>query len=350
MAIISGLYHVVDQQCNHDQIVSLLRKYKDINKKTQEEVRLSGSKQQVLENLQRVVSLDIVPKDEVYALIQECEENGHQRVYYFLPADNDTRDLCRRATVVADALFGEEWGDDYFPEFSRATESERWADFRTSLPGKPKDWIAKIYGHERIFRMKHRRRTNVTATSYREVLDFEVEDYNTVFVVRWNSAGVLEIRIDQAGIDKSGVAERRLQKVWMMLASALPERQFVPWDLRDAMTEMLSQRSDKEELYDLGTCCVLDAKHGAVEFSPFKDDESIDDEAGRAKAIDELLGHKAKGSHLVISWLADGEAFDSKESLRTVVTGENHNCLVVTSRVSAKVMDYVTNQLRTFAS
>jgi len=115
MAIISGLYKTVDLQCTAPQIALLLKTYKDINERTKEEIRYSGSKPDLLANLQRVVSLDLIPKSEVYQLIQRSEENGHQHIYFFEPL-GEAKHRCADVTEIADGLFGEEWGDDYFPQ------------------------------------------------------------------------------------------------------------------------------------------------------------------------------------------------------------------------------------------
>src|SRR2546430_2718161 len=105
MALVTGLFKVVDQQCTAPQIHGLLEKYKDLNKLTKAEIRLSGNKPDLLQNLQRVVSLSppLIPRSDVFQLIQGAEENGHQHVYFYRPSAR-IRAICRDGTEVATAL------------------------------------------------------------------------------------------------------------------------------------------------------------------------------------------------------------------------------------------------------
>jgi hypothetical protein len=348
MAIISGIYKIVDKECTQPQIAELLKKYKDINEITKGEIRHSLSKQGLIENLQRVVSLNLIPKSEVYDLIQQSEENGEQHIYYYRP-QGKTAEMCAEGTEIANALFGESWGVDYFPQFERRTEKLKWADFRLGFDGKGKDWVAKLYGHERILRLQKREKVDITATGYREILDYEAEDYNTVLVVRWNHPRLLEVRIDQTGMQKAGTAESRLESVWEEINKAIPQSDCTPWDLRKAITYMLVNRTDNHEVYDLGTVRLLDASHGGVQFDPFKPTESIDGDAGRTAALNDLLKSKAQGTRAAITWKTNEECKELNKSLLTIVTGEQFNCLVVSSKTSASVLDYVTNKLRKYS-
>jgi len=236
-----------------------------------------------------------------------------------------------------------------FRNLDRNVEKLRWADFRTGINGKSKDWLAKLYGHERVLKLKKREKVDVTATGFREILDYEAEDYNTVLVVRWNHPGLLEIRIDQTGLQKAGLAEERLAAVWDLLSSALKESECRPWDLRKSITKMLQSRVKNAELYELGTVKMLDGAHGNVQFDPYKATESIDGDTGRTIAIDGLLANKAQGTGAAISWKPHEDIESLEKSLLTAITGEAFNCLAITSKTSSEIIDYVTNKLREFS-
>src|SRR5262245_12099919 len=127
--LFSGLYEIVDQQCNAAQIAALLSTAKNINEQAKKDTRLTGSKKNLIDNLRYAVGKRHIKQADVYNLIRESEENGQQHVFYFRPNTKDAKDLCRDGTEVANRLFEEVWGSDYFPKFERKANKNLWLIF-----------------------------------------------------------------------------------------------------------------------------------------------------------------------------------------------------------------------------
>src|SRR5688572_13510784 len=91
----SDVYTAIAERCTAEQIRDLLRVYKDINKETKKEVHVTGAKDDILANLKRAVSKQIIPRDAPILLLREAEENGHQHIFYFKPRNREVVAKCR---------------------------------------------------------------------------------------------------------------------------------------------------------------------------------------------------------------------------------------------------------------
>lgn len=127
--------------------------------------------------------------------------------------------------------------------------------------------------------------------------------------------------------------------------------QLMPFQLNRALTEMIAGIKAHRKQFALGSVRLKDAKQGTVDFNPYDPEETLDSETGRSKAIDALIRSSAEGSRVIIKWKKCEETPKDfpKEGLQTIVSGEDCNELIVGSRVSASVIDYVTNQLYKFS-
>ncbi|MHC2068340.1 hypothetical protein ACYFX5_12820 [Bremerella sp. T1] len=344
--LFSGLYEIVEHQCKYDHIQALLREYKEHSKKHFSEIRYSGTKPEIVKNLRRVVSAGLIPKQRVYDLIQSSEENGHQHIFYFRPSDQ-LLETIRKGDEIAQALFEDQWGEDFFPRFDRFEDSLSWSDFRIGLPGKPKDWVAKVYGHQKVNRVTKREIKDETATSFTEVVNYVRKDFSYILMARWNDPDLLEVRIDQEGLLKSGMLETRLGDILSLLGKAIPADQIEPAALTNVVHNLLEKRTENKSQYIIGTARLHDASRGIIDFYPDHDDEEIDTDPGRAEALNNLLAAKARARKMGIKWKQiEGSEHILPGDLPTVITGEHLNQLVISSKTTAAAIDYVTNQLR----
>ncbi len=126
MAKQENLYVLIEKHCNAEQVRDLLRKYKDINKETKAEIHITGSKDEVIENLRRVVSKGLIPKDDPINLLRDCEENGQQHIFYFRAKNQSVRKHCKDFDDIVEKLIGYEWDASSFPRFDFVPDDYQW--------------------------------------------------------------------------------------------------------------------------------------------------------------------------------------------------------------------------------
>lgn len=352
--IVSGLSDVLDQQCTGSQLHAFLKPFWELSKRHKELIQLSGKKSELVTSITRCISGGLIPSEKVHDLIRRSEENGHQHVYYFKPKAA-VRQLCRDGSEVAEALFGDQWGPDVFPSYDREPGTEKWVDFRVGVNGRPNDWLAKIYGHERLNRHRNQTREDVDESSFRVIHEFDIEHYSTVFIVRWHTAGLLEIRVDQSGITAKKVLDERIAKIWNMLPDPLIRENFEDWDLSKANTTITTDYKKLSARLRVGAVSLSDGSQGVVSFDPKHDNEDISSDRGREVAVHGLLKNGAETRGLVLYWQPHGEDNEDApkeltEPLRVVIATDCSNHIFITSKTTPSAVDYVTNQLRSFAA
>jgi hypothetical protein len=325
-----------------EQIRALLREFKDVN--PQEVLVSGGTKEEVIKHLKRAVAVKAVPFDRVLILLHESEENGDQHIFYVKPKNPKTLKICRDGALIAEKLWGEDWGDMGFPFFKLPHDSYQWADFRIGLPGKPKDWIAKLYGHEVHYKYIREEFLNGELVKY-----YSKREENTTCLARWNDPDLLELRIPRTSSTSHGSIEKRLQMLWQHLSPALSAGDFIAWELNDTRRGILQRRDEHKATYRVTTLEFTDSELGKASFSPNTDDEGADDAEERKAAIDAYLKGKGDCHHLIITWHADESAKALPDDLKVISGGKDTNEVVIKARTSSAAVDYVTNQLRHFS-
>lgn len=325
-----------------DQIKALLREFKDVN--PQEVLISAGTKEEAIKHLKRAVAVKAIPFNRVLTLLYESEENGDQHIFYVMPSTPKVLKLCRNGAAIAEKLWGEDWGDMGFPFFTRPLESYAWADFRIGLPGKPQDWVAKLYGHEVHYKYVRQEHRDGELVKY-----YSKKEETTTLLARWNDPDLLELRVPRTSSSSHGSIEKRLETLWQHLSPALSAGDFSAWELNNARRCILQRREEFKTTFRVTTLEFTDSELGKASFAPNTDDEGADDAEERKAAIDAYLKGKGDCHHLIVTWLAEESSKALPDDLKVVSGGKDTNELVIKSRTSSSAVDYVTNQLRHFS-
>ncbi len=339
-----NLYQLLNDRCNTEQIRDLLRKFKDLNEVTKKDIRIGGNKEDVLRNLKRAVTKKHIPPNEPIGLLRDCEENGHQHIFYFKPRTAAVRKRCQDYDEILESLIGQEWSEEY-PLFEFIPDDYQWVDFRNALPGKPQDWLFKAYGQETYFQ-----RTKVEHPARnRRIEYYEAEEVRVVCIARWNNNDLLEIRIDTERLESVRARQDRLAQVWTLLSGALDANDFLPWDLCSARRHVSVMRASLTDV-EIGELRLVDSERGIASFRPETEHESVDDLDARTRAIDAFVTNDdSEVPVLNLHWkIPDKSRKDNPLQVSTVCGGRNTNELVIRARTQAGAIDYVTNRLRQF--
>lgn len=332
-------YDLVDSLCTVEQVKDVLREYK-ADYGTDVRVTAPDKATLIASNLANAVDAGIVPAHRVFELIRSSEENGNQHVFYFKAGTDSIRARLRRGRdVIAPHLWGEQWETTTgFPKPNLVPNEYVWADFRPGKQGRGMDWVAKLYGHESVERF-----TGEIEEQGRYIYrQYEVVDERVVCVARWNDPDLLELRVPRATSKK--LISRRLRTLTEALAPAIDAADIVPWDLAAARKNLLRRQDQHRSVYDLGDTRLRDSAHGTALFHPYTEEEDLFTAIERHDAV-ELLLRQGDCEQLTVRWLPRGPV---QEMVRAVIGALAPNEVNILPQTSPEVVDYVTDQLRSF--
>ncbi|EKK02296.1 hypothetical protein RBSH_02332 [Rhodopirellula baltica SH28] len=345
------LFQQIDLQCTGDQLHEFLHQIQQRSQEAERSINRSGSKDDQVQNLKSAVDARFVELPEVLDFLRKCEECGRQTIFLLEPKNDEVKNRLQDATTIATELFGEEWGPDYFPIHERPVEGIQWVDCRVKIPGHPRDWCLKAYGHEVIEETIENKREEIDERHFRDIRDVEILDVNTVAVVRWRDPHFLEVRVDKLRSSGFNEMRNRLASIGQMLSPAINiQTECVSYSLQDSLRRLIdgrrAQAADKT-VYRVTSIKFLDRREGSNELRPMMAGEDVDSDVGRTESIEALMKNGAKPSRVALEWL-DGEwAPDSlPDSLSTTVEGDSCDAVSIASRVTPEVLDYVINKLR----
>jgi len=346
------LFERVRDKVNADSIKAVLSKAKD---DIPGDFGISGNSEELLGHLRDAVNAGSLTTEQVYALLQEGEENGVQTILCYAPKSEETRQLCSDPSEVAKRLFGENWSTSTgFPLLPRLETGWEIVDFRTPYAGKSSDWLMKVY----TFQESKVLVKNLESDEVHFALQLKKNEYAVIYerrviesvcIARWNAhheSPLLELRIELA---------RRLPRfkidinaLWSKLKPVFEQEDFELWDLRVILQKMLRECQDKTDIYQIGLVNLKDSGEGNVRYTPYTEHEPIDTNPTRLKTIHQLLDDGGQCDRLVMSWMADGSGGAFGGNLRTYAGSRGTNVLVVRAQTTERAVNYVTDQLRSF--
>ena len=345
VADLKGAYLRAHEVCTSDQIVDLLRRYKHVSSVTEEEIRLSGSKVELIQNLRRAVSKGLLPERAVRVLVRDAEENGDQHIFYYKPASQTAR---RRIRAVVGHL-QESDGHTFArkPIYGFPKKGLRWVDFRTDIGNKPDDWLLKAY-------MSDSKLEKVDERDPREggldlVVSYRRQPIDVVLVIRWNEPDLLELRVSSDGL--TGVSKKKkrltlLLKEFQELTS-IGAGQLDEWSLTSATTRLMQADKTNADI-TIGESSLVTQGGRKFHASGVQDDESIYDDPDAAAAIRQLLKKQSTAESTTVRWELPRHLSGYKRSvaLSVKVGGRFTNEISIGPKVDPGVVDYVTSKLR----
>lgn len=352
------LFERLQSKVNKDTIYSLLAEYAQ---RFPGEIQVSGNKPELIDHLRNAAAIGRIPQEQVFDLLREGEENGGQTVLYYTPKSVAVRERCSRPEELAETLFGANWRQEQkFPKLIGLSSGYEVVDFRVGYMGKPNDWLMKIYTfQEREVEVQEIKPGEAAGRAillglkdnqYAVVMERQVVE--SVCIARWNDHPehpLLELRVELAG--RLPRFKMDVNAIWTRLQAAMHrEEDFDLWELRRSLDRMLRDCQSNSDRYLLGLVNLKDSGEASIRYKPYTEHEPIDTNPTRLRTIHDLLDDGGQCDRLAINWLAEGSGGALERNLRTYAGSRGNNELVIHAEATSRAVDYVTDQLRSFAS
>jgi hypothetical protein len=336
---VDKLLKLVEQECTAEAVRDLLRKAK----KADEQVRVSEANKSAIiqRNLREALDRRSIEYDQVYSLLCAAEENGSQHIFYYRTTTEQAETLYNEPERVATALFGPMWRETVgVPQFHLEPIDTVWSHFRIEhREGGHMTWTAKLYSglERRDFIREEEKEGNLVLRVYEKRLSREV------YLVRWHSWGLLELRVPRSGSRK--VVLEWLGVLWSAIQAAIKPEDFEPWQLHEVCLNLIKRRVPNKGRYRLGNARMMDQQTGIAEFTPPSNEEDLCSDPARDQAV--RLYHECH--ELGVYWLEQTNTPGPQVELRTIIGKCKPNDVLIAAKTTAEAVDYVTYRLREFA-
>lgn len=343
---LEDLYELVFQNCNLGPVQDLLRRYKNDQSTPQElrdEIRITGDKAHgiITENLRTAVSRGAIPESEVFALLQESEENGRQHIFFFRPRNPEAIAILSEQERISQSLLGNNWKKSgRLPRLQLQPDGYCWSDFRYIGEG---GWVAKLYGHSFTEENTDRREDGPRAWW----IKVEMKDSRLVCLARWRpNENLLELRVADSG------AQMLLLVLKTHIHPAFDvDRWCIPWEMGRIRHRLLNPEEADLEIYEYGGWSAEDSEKYVLQGGPhIQDAESPAFASDLTKSL--ISSIAASEEHqkrkLVVHWKPTDQN-GNKKNLRTVLgTIANTHEMIVSAQASSQGIDDVIHRLLQF--
>jgi hypothetical protein len=332
------LLQLVDEHCTSRTITKLLQEAKARDK----DIRVSGNKTSILQNLRDGISRGTIPQADVYQMLCAAEENGNQHVFYYEPVDSSLIAKYNDGDAVATALFGAGWQAAMkFPQLYLDDIGVKWSDFRIApTAGGHLTWTGKIYSGKD--RPKFLRQEDREHGEFARIYKYEF--VREIYLVKWHSFGLLELRVPRRE-SKADVISAVQQDLWPSIASAVSPDDFREWDLSIARRRLKNEHEQHKSLYERGNIRAQSSGLGGAYFTVAHGDDELGSDPEHAQAV-QLYQDVIE---LVINWLPQQQTDAIEASLRTVIGKVANNEVLIAAKATADAVNYVTYRLREFS-
>jgi hypothetical protein len=346
------LYSQINEQCTAEEIRNLLRIIQDRSNKAKSDILISGSKDDLVKNLELAVQLRHCTEDEVYKLLWDSEEVGKQHILLLRPAPAGLAAITADITdgsSVASALFDEMSLGDLFPQFDYPVSGYAWVDFRMRDNG---GWLGKAYGRE-VFRQSRGAPETVELAGgiIQEIRQYSWKEVKAVLVANWRAAaGIFELRVDISNLQNEKNLEDRRAALWNLLKPAFSSADVIGIDIDGLLGSIIFQRDEPEnrKRYTVSRVELTDPRSGQVRVIP-KASEALDDDLGRRASLEAMQKNQFKPSLARVEWKNGlDDCPDCMTEPVSVVIEKTSNGpeLRILKRITNATYEYIFNQLR----
>lgn len=191
---IDELFKLLDDFCTNDQLRQLIRVYRPTDK----DFHLTGKRDQLRSSVRRLFDTGHLRRGTLDTLLERAEENGRQHIYLYIPSSEDVGRAMNEFTAVERVLLHGKTRDDAgLPKFLIRPDGVVPADLRLErrTGTKYSFWVYKLYAGVENWRLYGEPKIVEEGGDEIKLVRYKKRYTREVFVAKWHSFGLLEIRI-----------------------------------------------------------------------------------------------------------------------------------------------------------
>lgn len=331
---------------NQSDIHELLKKYKDENK---ENIKLTGNKLFLINNLLEAATSEIISEFEIQALIKDSEEYGDQYIFFFKPIDDSVIGKYNNGNNIVNSII-QPHVISKFPKFSLKPDSLDWADFRFPNRGISNTWLFKMY--DKKVREIKTNETIDTSNRERHVTYTKIES-RLIYIVEWNSDNLLEIKISRTSFDSIKSLDSSLilikKNIYNNGKGIDMHSEVTPLDLTSCINNILDNSVINKNIYTLLSVNLLDSEFGKASIRCHDEDSDLLSDDSRKKAIEAYKKGGGKAEGIAVRFLAEGSNGELKSDLNIIIGKEAINKIIIPSKIKPQEYRYVKRKIAEFS-
>jgi hypothetical protein len=170
---------------------------------------------------------------------------------------------------------------------------------------------------------------------------YEREYARDIWLVKWHSHGLLELRLPtDAGMSRKAYSGY-LAMLWKAIEPAIKRIDFAPLCLANARKRLVAKAPDNRTQYRIPNASFKDHQAGTATFDSADGEDSLDESKDRQTAIAQFDDCQ----FLVVFWLNQTDDERRPEKLRTEIGTFFTNELRIGAGTTPEAVQYVTNRL-----
>lgn len=335
---LNSLKILLNDLLTKEQLHNLLKDYWESNKKI---IKLSGSKDDMIESCLNALRNDVISYDIILNLIQEAEEYGNQYIYLYKSHNEEIKTKLNNGDFVKEKLFSFNEHDS-FPKLIGNPSGIEWSDFRYPNKGVENTWVAKMYDViEKYYYYKDERDGDYLRKVYKK------RSERVAYIVHWEGQkNTLEYKITRSvNFDKNGKINSRVSINTQMLNAYDINKDFLIIDLKEAITKILKD-ANKTKVFNVKRTNLIDKLDGITTIRPHnKDKETVFSSPLRSNTIDNFINNGGQGSGVVMTFLKSGSKGELSSNINVYIGIDAVNEIVISSRISLKEYNYVRRNI-----
>jgi hypothetical protein len=303
--------------------------------------------EEFLASLRDGVNRGFIPRELVYNLVRDAEENGSQHIFYYRLTNPENRAVYSNMSYIGTRLWGEGWEQAMgFPKFTLLPQNMVPGDLRRPSHSQTitNDWILRLY--DVLMRLKEQVEEQEQLEDGGVKKIFRPHREKGVLVVRWHAFGVLELRVPSGQSKK--VMESAKAKLWALLERAMDPADFQEWELSPALSKLYQERNVNKDKYELGSLGTMAADGTLIDIRPSDEEDSLaDSEIAEKKIADAEQNLEVCRKLGIIFKKGDATGFSHKLRVSAGLNAKNE--AIILGSATPSMVDYVTYRFRAFS-
>ena len=341
-------YNILNKEVLASEIYNLLKLHKEDNK---DKIKLSGTKESLIENLLSAATENIIDIVDIQSLIKDSEEFGDQNIFLFELTNSAKKTHYDNGNAIKDVITPVALRNQ-FPRFVHQPSGREWSDFRINYRGVQNSWMAKLY--DRKIR-ETKSDDYIDQVTGQRVIQMRNEEFRMIYIAEWDGDNDVEIKFTRT----SSESHKSIRTTMAIIKNEVHgqgrglqlDSDFRKKDLRRNIQNLISNQATNTGIYTLISANFVDSE-GGITLIKTKDDRGTSDllaESSRKGAIDSFMSGDGHAGGVVIRLLAAGSNNILSKDLNVAIGRDDYNHIVISSKIKPQEYRYVRRKIEEFS-